>query len=896
MFFFLLSFLFLPPNNFSQAFAQQKLSASPTLSRSSTQNLSVIAYYPMWSVCDIPPQKLDFKAFSHLIWFWGEPSATYPYFNLVAGSNDSTTLVTGTPGWCKNPLDNGSNGLTHLKIMRDSCRANGVKLLLCVGGEVGSPASNFAAMVADTVKQDAFIQAATGFAQRNGFDGIDIDWEFPSRGASARALYSRFLTKLRTVLDSWTQRGVLTTALPTWYWWDWAKTDPLIDKATMNACFDFVDLMQYGMQNTSRISHYAPLYHNPNVNQETMTDRGVLEYKGAGIDSGKIVILIPFECLKMTGSSSPISIGQTGGGNQWIGFRDIPATATVHWDDVAKANWAESGTAFYSYENQVSIGLKVQFARDQHIGGVGVWELWRGWLPSALPGQQDPLLQLLKAAVGGITPPPSDHTPKIKGELYFDKNSNGMRDTGEPSIPGWRIQLSGAKALSMLTDSSGSYSFEDLPHGAYTVSEVQRSPWTQTSPSQPSSYSVTINSDTIVNGKDFGNYASTVSGYSVPQGWNLISLPLIVNDNRPSSLYPTSTSNAIGYNGSYFPEESLKHGIGYWLKFPYAQTLWLAGTPFSLDTISVTGGWNIIGSISYPVAANAVSTIPFGILSSFIFGYRRGNIITDTIQPGGGYWVQTSGPGKIILLHGSVAMHLEGENAANLDKMSSLRFSTSEGDDQKIYFTSDQKQQTQKSFYQLPPPAPESVFDVRFMPQSTNNFGSLAAIIDNLGDAPQSFPISIRSASYPLKVRWNILDGSTQYRLESSTGDSYLLNGTGEVTISKGPMDPQTSTATFVLKASVPISYKLEQNYPNPFNNSTVIGFSLPSESHVRLVIYNILGAKVVSLVDRSMKEGKYSIPFDASKLASGVYFYKLDAVSSMGKVFTSVHRMVLLK
>src|SRR5438034_4856381 len=51
----------------------------------------------------------------------------------------------------------------------------------------------------------------------------------------------------------------------------------------------------------------------------------------------------------------------------------------------------------YSFENATSIAAKVQYARDQSAGGVGVWELWEGWLPNAPAGQQDPLLKALKS-------------------------------------------------------------------------------------------------------------------------------------------------------------------------------------------------------------------------------------------------------------------------------------------------------------------------------------------------------------------------------------------------------------------------------------------------------------------------------------------------------------------
>src|SRR5689334_1335182 len=200
---------------------------------SSATPLDVIAYYPVWASCDMPPQKLDWSAFTHLIFFWGEPSLTPPYFNLALNGCDSTIFenggVCGGNGWCLNPLDNGSNGLTNQKILHDSAAAHGVKLLLSVGGEVGNPAAAFTAMIADTAKQDLFLDAVLGFARRHGYQGIDIDWEYPTRGADGRAAYNRFLTKLRAGLDGWAERGVLSMAVPTWYWWDHPGGDPLID-------------------------------------------------------------------------------------------------------------------------------------------------------------------------------------------------------------------------------------------------------------------------------------------------------------------------------------------------------------------------------------------------------------------------------------------------------------------------------------------------------------------------------------------------------------------------------------------------------------------------------------------------------------------------------------------
>ena len=91
-------------------------------------------------------------------------------------------------------------------------------------------------------------------------------------------------------------------------------------------------------------------------------------------------------------------------------------------------------------------------------------------------------------------------------------------------------------------------------------------------------------------------------------------------------------------------------------------------------------------------------------------------------------------------------------------------------------------------------------------------------------------------------------------------------------------------------------NYKLSQNYPNPFNPVTRINFSLPVSANVSLKIYDILGREVRVIISQVKKAGNYIIDFDGSSLASGVYFYKLNAEGNDGSKFSDVKRMVLVK
>lgn len=85
--------------------------------------------------------------------------------------------------------------------------------------------------------------------------------------------------------------------------------------------------------------------------------------------------------------------------------------------------------------------------------------------------------------------------------------------------------------------------------------------------------------------------------------------------------------------------------------------------------------------------------------------------------------------------------------------------------------------------------------------------------------------------------------------------------------------------------------FSLDQNYPNPFNPTTKITYSVPVAGKVSLKIFNLLGKEIFTLVDKFQAANKYAVTFDAGELASGIYFYRLQA----GKV-TITKRMVLMR
>ncbi len=90
---------------------------------------------------------------------------------------------------------------------------------------------------------------------------------------------------------------------------------------------------------------------------------------------------------------------------------------------------------------------------------------------------------------------------------------------------------------------------------------------------------------------------------------------------------------------------------------------------------------------------------------------------------------------------------------------------------------------------------------------------------------------------------------------------------------------------------TIPKEYKLDQNYPNPFNPSTIISYQLSAAGKVSITVYDLLGRQVANLVNKEQPAGNYKINFDASSLASGIYYYRIVA----GK-FIKTKKMILLK
>ncbi len=133
-------------------------------------------------------------------------------------------------------------------------------------------------------------------------------------------------------------------------------------------------------------------------------------------------------------------------------------------------------------------------------------------------------------------------------------------------------------------------------------------------------------------------------------------------------------------------------------------------------------------------------------------------------------------------------------------------------------------------------------------------------------------------------------DTVTLHFIDGQRGDADLT-ANGEIVVCKGAIGLIATAISNSDEDLIPDRFELMQNYPNPFNPVTTIPFNLPAQSDVLLTVYNILGQKVITLIDDNLPAGRHQHIWQIQDLASGVYFYRIKA-----NEFVQTRKLVILK
>jgi hypothetical protein len=345
-----------------------------------------------------------------------------------------------------------------------------------------------------------------------------------------------------------------------------------------------------------------------------------------------------------------------------------------------------------------------------------------------------------------------------------------------------------------------------------------------------------------------------------------------------ATIFPTASSQAYRYANGYTPAESLAMGRGYWLKFPGAASVPMSGTELRRDTIDLAAGWNIIGSISAHVDTAGLKTIPAGLLASPVYAYDAGYTLAGGIEPGRGYWVKSTATGKLVLNSFVNKTAVSAPGRSLTDGMSQFRFSDADGNSQTLYAGADVSPAVVAAC-ELPPAPPVGAFDARF------TSGTYA---EHLGTEAT---VRIQSARYPVTLRWDLGNVAAALAID---GVVTPLSGSGSLVLAKAPGRIELLAGR---SGEIPAAYALDQNFPNPFNPATEIRFDLPEAGTVSLVVYDLLGREVATLLREERGAGEQRVRWDASANPSGVYVARLSVTGPAGELrFQSSRKLVLAK
>ena len=365
--------------------------------------------------------------------------------------------------------------------------------------------------------------------------------------------------------------------------------------------------------------------------------------------------------------------------------------------------------------------------------------------------------------------------------------------------------------------------------------------------------------------------------FMVSSGWNMVGLPLNVENSNYENLFPNAVANTLfSFNGQYVSEENLIPGTGYWLRFPEDGNVSISGSVITDLPISIMEGWNLISGISTVVTIQNIIDPNDLIIPGTIYGFEDGYVESESIEPGYGYWLRSTGEGEIILSTSSEATRMV--TAQKPDNANTLKFRN-----HTLYFGNKIEVENPLSF-SLPPKPPTGARDLRFSG-------------DTKLCSTEECVIEVMNNGSPLMVNCNINDGKNWELIpviasEMKWSEAISLFSDEQITF-----NPEVEQ--WILRKSlsaVPSTFALHPAYPNPFNPVTTISFSIPNngvktQHAASLQIYDITGKLVETLMDEPQEPGYHTIQWNANNFSSGVYFIRLESGT-----YSQSQKLILLK
>ncbi len=341
----------------------------------------IIGYYPHWIKDDLTPEKIDLNNLTHIV-------------HAFAWPNSDGTLSTYS-----GMIDPNLNFLVH-----NSDR----KILISLGGWGNS--SSFSDVTGDVSLRSTFIANIVTFVQQNNYDGVDIDWEFPSSLADRENL-TLFMSELRSALDIVDTGYLLSMAISSGNWYgQWVDYEKLV-----NMC-DWFGVMTYDFHGgwSSHAGHNSPISSPSNCSDGSVETSLSYLRDQRYIPSTQLVLGIPFYGKMF---NAPVLYESFTGNVTDLEYRKIPSYINADWsrlwDDYSKVPYLMSSDAnkLNTYDDSISVAKKTEKAIQEDLSGVMIWAIGQ----DLINGRQ-PLLEAVgnsMRAVSVINNIPSPETMRL---------------------------------------------------------------------------------------------------------------------------------------------------------------------------------------------------------------------------------------------------------------------------------------------------------------------------------------------------------------------------------------------------------------------------------------------------------------------------------------------------
>lgn len=385
----------------------------------------------------------------------------------------------------------------------------------------------------------------------------------------------------------------------------------------------------------------------------------------------------------------------------------------------------------------------------------------------------------------------------------------------------------------------------------------------------------------------------------INRGWNFVSLPVDPSDTRSSSVFPSSPSGPIRFSQNvYTVVDSVRAGYGYFVKYGSNLDMTVSGVPVNkIDErttdirIRLFEGWNTVGALSVPTIVDADDQFPnvgmeFGPLGTNqtpsldgeVYRYltSRGYEQASRVVPGYGYWIKVTGDGWYRLYQTALKSAPAAQQVMPYQALNNLTIADNgQHESNQLWFG---QGYVQDKRYEMPPVMGDQFFDVRF---GTNGFVSSST------EKKAEHTVNLTGVDYPVVL--SVANVDADYAVTDAETGAYI----GQFTAGEaGAVVINNALTKSVKLTRVPSSsVNLGSAYPNPVTDKLYFDFTVPSERHVSVGLFNSLGEKVADLYN-GVAQDRQSIEFSTKGLSAGVYLYKMT--TSTGE--TEVRHVVITR